>query len=52
MQQEVKEMHLDVMKLKVGVAMLSNRIVRLDSPIVFDELARLEQVYRELVPEA
>ncbi len=48
---EVEEMHLDLMELKVGTAMLSNRIVRLDSPIVFNELARLERVLKELVPE-
>lgn len=40
---EVQQMHDDVLEQKVNVAISSNRLTRLDNPIVHDKLRRLKR---------
>ncbi len=40
---EVQQMHDDILECKVDVAISSNRLTRLDNPIVHDKLRSLKQ---------
>ena len=48
---EVQQMHDDVLEYKVNVAISSNRLTRLDNPIVHDQLKCLKR-QMELVFES
>ena len=49
---DVQQMHDDILECKVDVAISSNRLTRLDNPIVHDKLKSLkrqaEQVFRSV----
>ena len=40
---EVQQMHDDILECKVDVAISSNRLTRLDNPIVHDKLRSLKR---------
>ena len=49
---EVQRMHDEILECKVDVAISSNRLTRLDNPIVHDKLKALKQAAEDALQSA
>ena len=49
---EIQQMHDDVLEHRVSVAISSNRLTRLDNPIVYDKLRSLKKQAETIVQAA
>ncbi len=43
---QAKQLHLDILEVRTGCAVLSNRLVRLDNPMLRSRLANVEAAVR------